>query len=374
MVRSSFIGSSGQNKLQTIAMYSCSLYFAAPAILLCWFYALIWLIFPLTTLAMGLYLYWIHNGDDSPVTGSRRPFMRGLTWWWSHACDYFPILLVKTVDLDPNKKYIFGYHPHGIISVGAFGAFATDGARILSLSGTVLQPTERGFSALFPGIDRRLVTLPINFNTPFLREYILSLGCCDSSRETFRNVLNRGSAIVVVVGGAAESMLVRPGEIELVLEKRRGFVREAIKANACLVPIIAYGENDVYRVYHPNDTSWIARFQRTVKRYTGIGVPIFEGRSILFKDFGLMPDRRPIVIVVGAPIEPPPLSDAQRASFQPKLDRQTDVPLNEDGKLLEEHHAKYVQALQDLYREYKKATWNQAGRSMHGSLRLQKMK
>jgi hypothetical protein len=41
--------------------------------------------------------------------------------------DYFPIRLHKTVDIPPTKSYIFGYHPHGIISLGAFVNFATDG-------------------------------------------------------------------------------------------------------------------------------------------------------------------------------------------------------------------------------------------------------
>jgi hypothetical protein len=148
-----------------------------------------------------------------------------------------------------------GYHPHGIISVGAFGAFATDGAKTISLVPPTTTKVEndesnnelvqddlldpRGFSSLFPGIDRRLITLPQNFRTPFLREYFLNMGSCDSAKETFRQVLSRndgvGNAVVVVVGGAAESMLVQPGSIDLVLDRRRGFVREAILANACLV-------------------------------------------------------------------------------------------------------------------------------------------
>ena len=27
--------------------------------------------------------------------------------------NYFPMTLVKTLDLDPSKNYVFGYHPHG---------------------------------------------------------------------------------------------------------------------------------------------------------------------------------------------------------------------------------------------------------------------
>ena len=48
--------------------------------------------------------------------------------------------------------------------------------------------------------------------------------------------------MVVVVGGAAESMLAHEGHIELVLKHRRGFVREAIMADASLVPVLGFGE------------------------------------------------------------------------------------------------------------------------------------
>ena len=38
---------------------------------------------------------------------------------------YFPIKLVKTAELDPEKSYLLGSHPHGILCYGAFAAFAT---------------------------------------------------------------------------------------------------------------------------------------------------------------------------------------------------------------------------------------------------------
>jgi hypothetical protein len=40
---------------------------------------------------------------------------------------YFPISLVKTHELPPDRKYVFGYHPHGIIGMGAIANFGTEG-------------------------------------------------------------------------------------------------------------------------------------------------------------------------------------------------------------------------------------------------------
>ena len=40
---------------------------------------------------------------------------------------YFPISMVKTQDLPADRKYVFGYHPHGIIGMGAIANFGTEG-------------------------------------------------------------------------------------------------------------------------------------------------------------------------------------------------------------------------------------------------------
>ena len=49
---------------------------------------------------------------------------------WKKAAEYYPMTLKKTAELDPSKSYVFGFHPHGIISMSAFVAFATEGLNI----------------------------------------------------------------------------------------------------------------------------------------------------------------------------------------------------------------------------------------------------
>lgn len=281
---------SRKKRREIIALFFISLYFYLPAAILIW----VWLFYTFfisnSMLLKGLHVLYLTYSfvwhRNTPKDGSSSTYLRNVRWIWSHACDYFPITLIKTAELDPNKSYVMGYHPHGIISVGALGAFGTDAARTKSLvkdkqnnddgdndkdDGVVT----RGFSSLYPGIDRRLVTLPVQFNTPFLRDYVMSLSGCDSSPETFQKVLRRnggkGNALVVVVGGASESMLVKPGTMDLVLKTRRGFVREAIKANASLVPILAFGENDLYHVIDTEKYHWIHTIQSFVKQMTGVG-------------------------------------------------------------------------------------------------------
>jgi len=80
-----------------------------------------------------------------------------------------------------------------------------------------------GFSEAFPGITPHLLTLASNFHMPFYRDIILAMGICSVSKRSCSNILKRGpgSAITIVVGGAAESLSARPGTADLTLRKRQ---------------------------------------------------------------------------------------------------------------------------------------------------------
>lgn len=73
----------------------------------------------------------------------------------------FPPQLVKTHNLLTTRNYIFGYHPHGIMGLGAFCNFSTEATEV---------------SKKFPGIRPYLATLAGNFRMPVLREYLMSGG------------------------------------------------------------------------------------------------------------------------------------------------------------------------------------------------------
>lgn len=57
------------------------------------------------------------------------------------------------------------------------------------------------------------------------------MGICSVTKKSCENVLKKGpgNAIVIVVGGAAESLNAHPGTSDLVLKKRLGFIKIAIK-------------------------------------------------------------------------------------------------------------------------------------------------
>ena len=67
-----------------------------------------------------------------------------------------------------------GYHPHGFISLGAFGNFATEGT---------------GFENKFPGITNSLLTLNGNFRLPLYSEFLQALGLASVSRRSCEALL-----------------------------------------------------------------------------------------------------------------------------------------------------------------------------------------
>jgi len=74
------------------------------------------------------------------------------------------------------------------------------------------------------------LTLQSNFQIPFYRDYIMAHGCASVSKESCEYILKSGpgSSIVIVVGGAQESLAAKPGTLDLTLKKRLGFIKLAL--------------------------------------------------------------------------------------------------------------------------------------------------
>ncbi|CAI4052033.1 diacylglycerol O-acyltransferase SKDI_15G3840 [Saccharomyces kudriavzevii IFO 1802] len=271
--------------------------------------------------------------DRSPATGDvvnrySLQFRSLPVWRWY--CDYFPITLIKTVGLKPtftlskNKisnervykirlwptkysinlknnstidyrgqectgpTYLFGYHPHGIGALGAFGAFATEGCN---------------YSKTFPGIPISLMTLVTQFHIPLYRDYLLALGISSVSRKNALKTLSKNQSICIVVGGARESLLGSTNGPQLILNKRKGFIKLAIQTgNINLVPVFAFGEVNCYNVVSAKKDSILSKMQLWFKENFGFTIPIFYARGLFNYDFGLLPFRAPINVVVGRPI------------------------------------------------------------------------
>lgn len=90
---------------------------------------------------LALYLAWVFVDWRTPKQGGRKAAVInfiGALFPFRCMRDYYPITLVKTADLDPERNYIFGYHPHGFMPDGLMISFGTN---------------QLGFEQKFPGIS-----------------------------------------------------------------------------------------------------------------------------------------------------------------------------------------------------------------------------
>jgi hypothetical protein len=71
------------------------------------------------------------------------------------AQSYFPLHAIRMAPLDPQRQYIFGWHPHGILVL----------SRIFCYGGV--------WEHLFPGLDFRVLGATPMFFVPFCRDICL---------------------------------------------------------------------------------------------------------------------------------------------------------------------------------------------------------
>lgn len=159
-------------------------------------------------------------------------------------------------------------------------------------------------------------------------------GACESGKESIEWLLNNrkklsnpnelNNAVVLVVGGAAESLRCRLSQYNIILSKRKGFIRVALKTglvfslkykcynficmhNNCfvfyisnrapLVPIFSFGETDLYDQIKGNENSLLYKSQEAFRKLTGLSPVLLVGRGFFQYTFGLVPQRKPVTIV-----------------------------------------------------------------------------
>lgn len=238
----------------------------------------------------------------------RRPLLAGLKRWLGPpgTCRFEDISVkgIPEPEPEPSPKgspQLFCVHPHGIYSVGV----------LLLLENK-------------PEI--RMLTSPFLYHfAPIFRtvgESLLGLKLGSVARNDLeRHMRARESPLALVPGGFHEATLSNPGSERVYLENRRGFVKYALRHGYDLVPVYTFGEEDL--MYNAQG-AWKFRFffndlsLPMVLPYGHWLLPLFPRRGI------------PLKTVVGPAVSMPHI----------------EKPTNED---VAKHHARYVQALQELY-------------------------
>jgi len=283
--------------------------------------------------------------DTNAPFGILTKIFPNLRWKYRFACrsnpsfrlmpEYFPMKLIKTVDLPPDRNYMMLYHPHGVICMGANCALSTNCC---------------DFEDVFPGIHRSGVTLKMTFCAPFYRDWLLMMGFIAPNRDLLVKQLTTKEpirkSIVLLPGGASESMHAHPGVFRLYLSKRKGFIKVAMETGCSIVPCLGFGENEIFDTLYgmkqeyeepegkKDSGVWkwvkrsVVRIQNETKRMFTFTFPFVTK---------IVPNRHPVNVVVGKPIhfEKTLVLDAV------EVDKLHAKYCDEVKKLYDQHKAKY---------------------------------
>lgn len=182
-----------KRRLQTLAVLFYVLLFLQ-AFSIIGFFLFFYILFTKFYWISLLYAFWYYIDFDRPFSGGRKVSWSRSWSIWRHFRDYFPIKLIKTVDLDPNENYIFGISPHGVMCFSSMVNFATNAT---------------DFPILFPGLEPHLITLNGQFYSPLMREFFMMCGACACEEKSLKHILTnkkrcekKGQVCALLIGGA----------------------------------------------------------------------------------------------------------------------------------------------------------------------------
>lgn len=208
----------------------------------------------------------------------------------------------------PEKPVVLAVHPHGVAS----------DYRIL-LDGML-------YEAL-PKREVLALSASVLFYIPMVRELALWTRCVDARKVVAARALKHRKSLMVIPGGEQEQIRTVEGKEEVFLQKRMGFIKLALEQNAAVVPCYAFGCVDLYSTY----TNLFFKPREWLRKTLGVCIPMYRGA------LGFLPLRKPVHLVLGAPLELPPLTKPGQ-------------PTEEEVQMA---HGKYVEALKNLYDEEK---------------------
>lgn len=222
--------------------------------------------------------------------------------------------------LDELKKdgrggIILAAQPHGVLSFGGICAGSAADSRfdnlVTAAAGAVLA-------------------------TPIVKHVVGVFGLIDASASSLKKHLSKGGvegSCVLYIGGIAELFRCSETQEQLILKKRKGFIKLALQTGADVVPLYFFGNTSVLSVLtHPFLESISRKYQVSITLFWGLwGLPIPRPNKILY-------------------VRGPPLG-------LPKVENPT-----EDD--IEKWHAKYVSEVQRIFDKYKVLVPEYANKSL----------
>ena len=266
--------------------------------------------------------------DHSEYNCNHKRIWPWLIYWsgWKYIFKYFsPQLICTNKDtiqiFSSGKQHILVSHPHGVASYNHF-LLMTDAVEFHT-------------NYIKKSTHRRELIANILFRIPGLRELTLWLGCIDAGKRVAENTLSHGYSIQVYPGGEHEQLLSNPIQPILVINKRKGIARLALKYNVCIIPTFTFGEDQTYKTY----TSLLP-LQLWLSQQFKIALTAATGRFYI----PFLPYQQQLTTVIGAPIQLP-----SRKNMVQNSSGMYDYTDDEVVELLE----LYKKSITGLFDEYK---------------------
>lgn len=160
----------------------------------------------------------------------------------------------------PEGPVLYIAHPHGLYSMAPFfhwGAGLTDWPRS--------RPIRVAIHSIF-------------FKIPIIREIAEAHGAIEATENAIREHLEKGESVALLTGGIRELQATESGKMRLVLGSRRGFLRIARSLRVPIVPVLSFGENELFP---PHRGAWLEWIQGYMKQWFGVYIPVPTVSSLI---------------------------------------------------------------------------------------------
>ncbi|CAI5964206.1 unnamed protein product [Closterium sp. NIES-65] len=288
------------------------------------------------------------------------------------------VRMVTPRDPIPDGPYIFAFHPHGRMfystsliiqshelwrkhfcpKAGAF--FVVPIVRNILNNHSLLpshKPSITYASHLLPPPPGDFFGSAAGafFVVPIVRNILNNLGLVSVDKPAIVRTLRNKNHVTITIGGVKEICLgTSPDYDTLYLMKRKGFIKVAMDEKVGIVPIYNFNENQIFRP----EPHWFLAFWESVNNYVGLGVPGMRGYLQM-----PMPFRKELLFVVGKPLftKDGEAVDEFHARYMDALKQLFDTYLlfvvgkplfAKEGETVDDFHARYVEALKQLFDTY----------------------
>lgn len=152
------------------------------------------------------------------------------TWWLDFSTNGEES--VKYGTWDEGKQFVMAWHPHGAFTIAALYFVSNMWAR--KWPGGPDSP------------HRFVCVAPLLLNIPGLAEFLLLCNARSQDSKTFSSLLGTGSIVAVQPGGIKEQVATDANRETVLFGRNLGFIRLALKHGTPILPVYAFGENQLY--------------------------------------------------------------------------------------------------------------------------------